>query len=259
MTSAVGIIGCGWLGRALATDLIEDGIRVVGTTTSVGGTDLLREIGVEPVVARFGPELEGSLAVMKELDVIVVAIPPGRGSTAVTEAGAIAGIIREADPAVLVQISTSSVYPDGGGTVVEDDAIRDHRLFLVEEAYRGLDCRVAILRCTGLFGPGRLILPYVLRAGRPVDPDQRVNLVEQRDVVRAVRRVLDEPVSDTFNICADEHPTRAEFYRAIAERTGLGVPEFRPSDEGGKIVDGRKFRDRFEFRYEFPDPLKFPV
>lgn len=259
MNGAVGIMGCGWLGKALASDLMGDGIRVVGTTTSPRGAVALKELGVEPVVARFGLHLDGDLSILKGLDALVVAIPPGTGTAALDEAGAISEVVREASPRLVVQISTSSVYPDNGGTVVEDDAIRDHRLFLVEELYRRLECRVTILRCTGLFGPGRLILPYVLRADRPVDPDLPVNLVEQRDVVRAVRRVLAEPVSDTFNVCADEHPPRGEFYREIAKRAGLDLPTFRPGGEAWKIVDNRKFREQFGFRYEYPDPLQFPV
>lgn len=255
----IGIIGCGWLGRALAARLVSSGARVLGTTTSSENAAELQQIGVEPVLLRFAPDATGDVEPLREADAFIVAIPPGRGPDPVAAARSAAGLIRETSARQVIQISTSSVYPNSGGRVTEKDAIPDHRLYLVEDAYRELDCATTILRCTGLFGPGRLILPYVLSSGSVVDPDVPVNLVEQSDVVGAVMRVLDEPVEDTFNVCADEHPTRGEFYREIARRSGLGVPEFRRSGESYKIVDNGKFKERFGFRYAYPDPLQFPV
>jgi len=256
---SVGIIGCGWLGSALGSSLAAAGCRVVGTTTTPDKREELRDLGIEPAVMRFGGAVDPDPGSLADVDVIVVTLPPSRESDAVGEAAQVARVIRLTRAGHVIQISTSSVYPSTGGRVVEDDAVPDHRLVLVEDELRALDCKVTILRCTGLYGPGRLILPYVLSSGRAVDPDAPVNLVEQNDVVRAVRRVIEEPVSDTFNICADEHPTRGEFYREIARRSGMGVPEFRPSGEPWKIVDNAKFRERFGFRYEYPDPLQFPV
>jgi len=215
-------------------------------------------LGVEPHVVRFGPEAEGDLGVMKAADTVVVAVPPGHGDQAIEEAGAIARWIDTGSAASLIQISTSSVYPSTGGVVTETDAIDGHRLVRVEEAFQALERTVATLRCTGLFGPGRIILPFLLRSGRAVDPDGRVNFVAQSDVVRAVLRVLDEPVSDTFNVCADEHPTREEFYRAIARRAGMEVPRFESTGEPFRIVGNEKFKLRFGFAYEHPDPCEFP-
>jgi len=252
------IIGCGWLGRAIASALVFRGVRVIGTTTRQENVEAIADLGVEPKVVRFGPEVAGERGTLQGVEAVVVAVPPGRGAEAIEEAAAIARFVDTTRAGTVVQISTSSVYPDTGGVVFEADAIPGHRLVRVEETFHSLDRSVAVLRCTGLFGPGRIILPFLLRSGRAVDPDGRVNFVAQSDVVRAVLRVLDEPVRDTFNVCADEHPTRREFYSSIAERAGMEIPRFESTGEPFRIVDNSKFRTRFGFEYEYPDPCTFP-
>lgn len=68
--------------------------------------------------------------------------------------------------------------------VVEGGERESHyRGCLTEDAYRSLDCAATILRCAGLFGPGRLILPGVLAKGVAVEEENPVP--ELRDVVRA--------------------------------------------------------------------------
>ncbi|MCM2317390.1 MAG: NAD(P)-binding domain-containing protein [Thermoanaerobaculia bacterium] len=259
MLRSVGIVGCGWLGRALASRLIASGVHVVGTTGSPESAAHLAALGVESLVARFVPEGEGDLSRLHDVDAIVVAIPPSRGLDPLAQARAIARAVAATRAAHLVQISTTSVYPNAGGRVVEDDAIADHPLRRVEDSWHQDGRLVTILRCAGLYGPGRLILPYVLRAGVVVDENAPVNLVEQSDVVSAICRALESPAAGTFNLCADEHPTKGEFYRELAKRARLGVPRFDRTGEPWKVIDNRKFRERFAFRYEHPDPLKFPV
>lgn len=259
MSRTIGIIGCGWLGSALAARLVAMGVRVIGTTGSREGASRLASIGVEGVVARFTTGLDGDVATLRDADAIIVAIPPRRGLDPVAQARAVAKVIAGTRAMHVVQISTTSVYPAARRRVTEDDAIRDHPLCSVEEVWESLDCPATVLRCAGLFGPGRLILPYVVRAGVTVDEKAPVNLVEQSDVVSVLLAVLRHPVADTFNVCADEHPTKGAFYRELARRTGMEAPPFAATREPWKVVDNRKLIDRFEFRYAYPDPLTFPV
>ncbi|MFA6957504.1 MAG: NAD(P)-binding domain-containing protein [Thermoanaerobaculia bacterium] len=259
MSRSIGIIGCGWLGSALALRLVASGVRVVGTTGSLESAARLASIGVEALVVRFTSDAEGDVDGLRDVDAIVVAIPPARELDPLAQSRAVAKAIATTRASHVVQISTTSVYPAAGSRVVEDDALDDHPLRRVEDAYKEDGRKATILRCAGLFGPGRLIMPYVLRAGVVVDEIAPVNFVEQSDVVNAILRVLEAPVADTFNICADEHPTKGEFYRELAKRTGMDEPRFEATGEPWKIVDNRKFRERCGFRYRYPDPLTFPV
>jgi nucleoside-diphosphate-sugar epimerase len=259
MGKTVGIIGCGWLGQALASALVASGVRVIGTTRSPEKAVDLDRLGVEPLVVRFSSEAGGDVERLRRADEIIVAIPPARDVDPATQADAVARTISVTDAAHVIQISTTSVYPSEGMRVVEADATREHPLSRAEGAYSGLDRVVTILRCAGLFGPGRLILPQVLRMGVEVAEDTPTNLVVQADVVRAVLTAMEHPVSDVYNVCSGEHPTKGAFYREIARRAGLDEPRFRSGTDAHKIVDNQKFIERFGFRYLFPDPLEFPV
>lgn len=259
MRRSIGIIGCGWLGRALASRLVASGVRVVGTTGSHESAAQLSALGVEDLVLRFGDGAQGDVSKLRDAEAIVVALPPRREVDPVAQARAVERVISGTRAEHVVQISTTSVYPSAGGSVVETDAMPDHPLRRVEDSWQAEGRVVTILRCAGLYGPERLILPYVLRAGVVVDESAPVNLVEQFDVVRAVLRVLEEPLAETFNICADGHPTKGEFYRELAKRARMDVPRFGTKGEPWKVVDNTKFRERAGFRYEYPDPLKFPV
>lgn len=259
MRQTIGIIGCGWLGRALALRLVASGVRVVGTTGSRDGAAHLSTLGVEGLVLRFGTGVEGDVSKLRDAEAIVVALPPGREVDPVAQAGVVERVISGTRATHVVQISTTSVYSSAGGSVVESDAMPDHPLRRVEDSWQAAGRVVTILRCAGLYGPGRLILPQVLRAGIVVDERAPVNLVEQSDVVSAILQVLEEPLTDTFNICADGHPTKGEFYRELARRAGMDVPRFGTKSEPWKVVDNAKFKERGRFRYEYPDPLTFPV
>jgi nucleoside-diphosphate-sugar epimerase len=259
MRRFIGIIGCGWLGRALASRLVSSGSRVVATTATGRSTAALEALGAETLVVGFEPDVRGDVAGLRDVDALVVAVPPGRGLDPVAQARSIAGVVATTRAGHVVQISTTSVYPSERRRVVEDDATPEHPLRLVEGVFRDAGRVTTVLRCAGLYGPGRLILPYVLRAGVAVDEGTPVNLVEQLDVVRAVVEVLETPVPDVFNLCADEHPTKGAFYREIARRSGMDAPHFASTGEAWKIVDNTKFRERYAFEYAFPDPLQFPV
>ena len=53
----VAIIGCGWLGKALAESLIAQGHHVRGSVTSKDSLALLQNMGVEPFLIKLNNEV----------------------------------------------------------------------------------------------------------------------------------------------------------------------------------------------------------
>ena len=43
----ISILGCGWLGKPLATSFLEDGFHVKGSTTSEEKIEVLEALGIE--------------------------------------------------------------------------------------------------------------------------------------------------------------------------------------------------------------------
>jgi hypothetical protein len=73
--------------------------------------------------------------------------------------------------------------------------------------------------------------------------------VDVAGVIAAVRAVaLGEPVTGTYAVVADAHPTRAEFYPAEARRLGLPPPRFGPGPTPGKRVSGERLAAATGFR-----------
>ena len=54
-----------------------------------------------------------------------------------------------------------------------------------------------------------------------------VNMVHRDDAIQVIAQIIaSETWNETFNVCADEHPTRSLFYTAQAQKEGLEVPTF---------------------------------
>ena len=50
----VSILGCGWVGKALAIKLVQKGYEVEGTTTSANKLDYLQSHGIIPFIIDIG-------------------------------------------------------------------------------------------------------------------------------------------------------------------------------------------------------------
>ncbi len=248
------VVGLGWLGTALAADLAADGHDVHGTRTSLEGRDELAQHGLTLHRLAARPELEGDAAVLQGADRVVVALPPSGVGDAYGEA--LARLARAArDAGQLVHCSSTGVYPDRPGhpwtreeDVADDPDPRAARLLAAERAVRAGGPPATVLRLAGLWGHGRHPVRFLAGRERP-GGDAPVNLVHRDDVIAAVRAVaLGDPVTGTYAVVADEHPTRAAFYPAEARRLGLPPPRFGPGPTPGKRVSGERLAAATGFR-----------
>lgn len=217
------IIGCGWLGQEMARALIQDGWRVIGTTTTPEKTSLLREAGIDPVLYRLGD------AEPPQAGLVIVSTTPSRTPDYV------ASLERTVDglppDAHLVFISTTSVYaarPDvfpadsvipGRPEPVDETTTSRHSPVPVAELIRaegvfwgGRAHRSAILRCGALTGPGRDITR--LYAGREVpDADKPANVSPSALVTARLRGLLaGNGWGVAANAIIEPRPTRQEAY-----------------------------------------------
>ena len=265
--STISILGCGWYGLALAETLIERGYRVRGSTTTPRKLEVLRTRGIDAYLLDIGPELEPSgLAGFFESGALVLNIPPGR-SAGVKERhpGQVAAVARAVSTSpcdFVVFISSTSIYPELNRSVTEADgespdktsgrALRAAEDLLM--AHRGFDCTV--LRMAGLIGPGRLPGNFLSGKSDVGRGDAPVNLVHRDDAVESTCVILEHQVrNEVFNIVADEHPLRRDYYTRAARAIGVPAPGFVTESEcAWKIVSGEKFKQQLGYTYRHPDP-----
>jgi len=257
----VGILGCGWIGTATGKHLTANGYDVWGTTTQSSRFAELRDAGVEPVLLKIGNHAEYKNVVLPGADLVVLLMSP---SVAWNGRHILSRMIRATGTKRLILASSTSVYPSVNGWVKEDDAeyIQSPHsgivLLSLEDHFRNIESvDTLVFLFAGLYGPGRD--PGRFFSNRQIVPGGRspINMVHLEDCVRAIMKVIEaEPGRGIYNICADDHPLRKEFYTRAAKKTGGDPPRFSEEKADYKLVDNTLFRNTYKFEYLHSDPME---
>ena len=259
------IVGAGWLGLPLAERLQQSGHEVYATTTRAERLPMLTNRCIRALLFHadrdpFPPN--------PNMDLLVLTIPPGRGTdnVVVRHEARHQKVLRALDyQARIVYLSSTGVYPNTNQRVDESTPPEPVRasgaaMLAGEKVWSGSGLPLTVLRLAGLVGgdrqPGRWFAGKRNISGGL----DRVNMVHRHDCLRALERVItDEKLTGVYNICADEHPVRQDFYRYQAEKYSFALPHFSETElrVGHKIVDNEKFKWEARFRYERADPMNF--
>jgi nucleoside-diphosphate-sugar epimerase len=113
------VLGCGWLGMALARSLAAAGHAVIGTTTSSENIAGMEAAGIQSHLLQLGPDFNLAseallLRLLKAANVLVLNVPPRAAA-----AGAYPNLLRPVHRAVakagtphVLFVSSTSVYPN---------------------------------------------------------------------------------------------------------------------------------------------------
>ena len=246
----ISILGCGWLGLPLAQALAEDGHEVRGSTTTHSKLDAIRAAGAQAHLVRLSPEPAGDTEGFFDAEMLVVTLPPSGDDEAYLQR--LASVIaagRKAGTQHFIFTSSTSAYAARGEVVDETDATppasdRGQRMRRAEALFLTPPIEAVIVRLGGLFGPDREPGRFLAGKTGVTGPDQPVNLVHRDDVIGVIRELIAQEVRrGVFNVVADEHPSRRDFYTARAEALGLAPPAFSEAPASGKTVSNQKVKD----------------
>lgn len=252
MTKRIAILGCGWLGLPLGARLVEIGYSVKGSTTSPEKQAQLRAIGIAPYVFSVGSDFEGKVADFFAADILILNIPPGRRNpnVEVEHPKQVRLIIEEAIKGGIQQlifISSSSVYGSNNQTVTETtppdpETASGRALVKAEEWLCMQPISTTIIRMAGLYGLDRNPARFLAGKKDLKNGSAPINLVHQQEAIEAIVQVIQrEKWNDLYNICADDHPSRAAYYTAKAKEFGLTPPTFTMTGEVSfKILNNEK-------------------
>ncbi|GGF06569.1 NAD(P)-dependent oxidoreductase [Hymenobacter cavernae] len=252
----------------MAKALVAQGYPVVGSTTTPSQLLTLRDTGIMPFLLRLAPTLTPTdadtlHAMLTGVDVLILNVPPRRSATGPDYAALLQPVYEAAETcriAAVLFVSSTSVYPDEPRPMREQDAVATaeaNSSMLRAEALFASPQRpwqTTVVRLGGLFGPGRL--PGRFLAGRQdvAQPHAPVNLIHLTDCVGLLTSIIRQQAwGYTFNACAAQHPSRAEFYTQAARKLGLAAPAFQQADTaGGKSIDSQLVREKvaYEFQYD---------
>jgi len=266
---SISILGCGWLGLPLGEYLVKKGYRVKGSTTEEDKLSKIEEKKIEPYLLILNPEIQGGrIKGFFDSDVLIVNFPPERRDDIVSyHKKQIESLISGVDDSMInnvIFVSSTSVYPDLNREVYEYERLKPTKstgkaLAQVEELLRNCDkFNTTVIRLGGLIGYDRMPGRFLSGKKDFADGDAPVNLIHRDDCIEIIYRIIRNNIwGETFNACADLHPTRKEFYTEQARLIGLTPPTFNQSGKTQyKIVSNKKLKEFLKYEFKYPDPSK---
>ena len=254
--STVSILGCGWLGKPLGTQLVNAGYVVMGSTTKNEKVAVLQEAGIKPFVLTVDELLTDDHALpFFNSDILVISLPHGvKAGKANDYVDKIHHVIKAAHRGSIksiILISTTSVYPNLNREVTEEDADLQNPIVQAESIVCESGIPSTILRMSGLFGPGRHPGKFLAGKSDVRGGDTPVNLVHLDDCIGIIVNIIQHNVwNKVLNVCADGHPTRRTFYTQAAIELGLQPPVF--SEDFGtdyKIVSNKRVKEVLKYTF----------
>lgn len=266
MASLSLVLGCGYVGEALAARLRASGRAVLATSRRADRLNALSaRIGSQGLV--FDPAQENPsrlLAALKAvtvLEVFCLLTPQALASDDLRKTlfDALARLPLRA----AVLSSSTGIYGPVADAVVNEmtppvlASAREQRLAAIEADWLHLPgARVA--RLAGLYGPGRVIGATSLREASvlPGAADAWLNLVHRDDAAELLASVATHPAAHAIELGTDGTPLRRrEYYGFLASLIGAAPPRFEQETGGepGKRIDASGTATRLGFRPRFND------
>lgn len=265
----ISILGCGWLGLPLAEHLISKKYKVKGSTRSSDKLSALEEAGIQPFVINLAAEKMIDPSFLFS-EVLVLNIPPGIRrrplESHLEELQRLFNQMRNNRPVKMIYVSSTSVYADQSREVNEEDADQSSALFKIEETIKTncfqMEIALTIVRCGGLMGYGRVPCKYYSGKENLELDNTPVNYIFRDDVIGILEAIIEKDTWDeVFNAVALQKPLRYEVIEDCCGRTSYELPTFAKQPDkmpAFKTVNSEKVKEILNYKFKFPDPLKFP-
>lgn len=259
----ISILGCGWLGRALAKRLLEKGYAINGSVRSEAKSNTLKALGISPYVIQIeNTGIAGAIkSFVTDTEILITAFPPGlRRNPHADYAARIKNVltsISSLSNCKLLHLSSIGIFGASQGEVDETTAPRPttavgNQLLEAENAVLQLGRNATIVRLGGLVGDGRHPVKQLAgKTGLPA-PLAPTNLVHQADVVSFLTALIEGDFwGHTFHCVSPMHQKRATFYTHECKENELEPPQFlsEKNDRNKKVFD-TKSAELFGFEYK---------
>lgn len=230
------IFGAGYSGRAIAAEFLKAGTNVAGTTRSETKADELKQQAIRPFIFN-GTELNDPLRTeLAETTHLIQSIAPGEGGDALLNLTG--SELRTLFPKLrwIAYLSTVGVYGDHQGAWVDEEtqclpvSARSRERVAAENAWQtaadAAEVPLAILRLSGIYGPGRNGLINLAQgtARRLVKPGQVFNRIRVEDIGRATLFLSQRDASGIFNVTDDLPAPPQDVVTEAAKLMGIEPP-----------------------------------
>jgi nucleoside-diphosphate-sugar epimerase len=274
------ILGCGYVGAAVARRARAAGLQVDALTRNPTRAAELWELGVNAVVADLATDAWHD-RIAPGADLVLNCVSAGGGGldgycrSYVEGMHSLAAWARRGPVGTVAYTSSTSVYPQSGGVVVDETALTEGageagRILLEAEAVlrgAGASVRWFILRLAGIYGPGRHHLLDQVRAGTleiAGDGLHHLNLAHRDDISMAILAAFAASPAlhdEIFNVVDDTPTPKAEVVRWLAVQVGQPAPRFAGGPASGRcgfstppdrLISSARLKSALGWRPQYP-------
>ena len=255
MNQRISILGCGWLGLALAVDLISKGYRVYGSTTSNIKVRELEAKGITPFVINIDDK-NINISNFLFSDVLIIAIPSKNNS-------AIKNLIKKVEKSEVRKVlfvSSTSVYPNTNGIITEETVTNNSPLADIEKLFKTNSFfESTIIRFGGLFGYDRKPGNFIKSDKKIENPKGYINFIHRDDCIQIIEQIIMKNAwNKVLNACTDSHPTRREFYLKEAKKLGKSIVIFNERSENNyKIINSQKLKNLLDYEFKHANLMNY--
>jgi nucleoside-diphosphate-sugar epimerase len=243
------IIGCGYLGKRVASRFMTAGWKVSALTRSQSNAENFLSQGISPCV---GDVLEpATLATLPSADVLIYAVGYDRQSKASMQdvyVQGLANVIQAIGSRVqrVIYISSTSVYSQNDEEVITAESAttpkrENGKICLAAEQHLQAhqsqhdpanSYQASILRLAGIYGPDRTlsrIEQFHHRIPMQSEPEGWLNLIHVDDAADVIWRVTNHNHSQPVYLVSDNEPVkRRDYYTTLAQLADAPPPTFEP-------------------------------
>ncbi|TIS53849.1 MAG: DUF1731 domain-containing protein [Mesorhizobium sp.] len=269
------IFGAGYSGKAFARASKDADATIFGTTRSLEKFETLRQAGIMPL--RFDGALTPEIGeALKTTTHLVVSVAPEEAGDPVLNAARQTITAEMPSLRWIAYLSTVGVYGDHSGGWVDETAEcrpvskRSVMRVAAEQDWlklgEDIGRPVAILRLSGIYGPGRNALVNLENgtARRLVKPGQVFNRIHCDDIAGALRHLLEGSRGGIFNVTDDLPAPPQDVVAYAAELMGIEPPPEIPFETAQLSPMARSFYGENKrvasaaikaagYRFRFPD------
>jgi nucleoside-diphosphate-sugar epimerase len=251
----ISILGCGWLGKALAVQLIQNDYDIKGSSTSISKLKELQTKGINSFIIDINNNTI-DISNFLSSDILIIAIP----SKIINDFKNLLLEIEKSQLRKVIFISSTSVYLNTNEIVTEESPISNSSLSEIENIFRAntlLD--TTIIRFGGLFGYDRKPSNFIKTNKEIENPEGYINFIHRDDCVQIIEKIIVNDVWNiTLNACADSHPKRRDFYKKELKKIGVTSPSFNEDALNAyKIISNEKLKTLLNYKFKYSDLMSY--
>lgn len=258
----IAILGCGYIGSAIAALWKKKGHVITATTRTPEKLEALTKVAQKSVLFK-GTDEEQLVSMIAGNDVIVFAIAADSVEdyeyAYLDSAKNFRHLALGMDlPKQLIYVGSTSIYGDHHGQFVDETspllAKTDGAKILIEtektfQSLQEVGWEVCLFRFAEIYGPEREISERIkMSKGHPLagTGEQYTNMVHKADCIAAIDFAMRHHLEGVYNLADDDHPTRRELYDQIALKYSLPKVQWNPLHPplhaGNKRVSNHKIK-----------------